>query len=534
MEQHQEPLLKQKSSGSIDKIFAILSILFAFLFLKYTFAVTPGIALTVVTVLFVTTVLLYGILRKKKLPAASYLWGGILVFFSLTYSITANPFLKGWCIVFELLATAYFIFLTFSNRTAKYPDDMLGFDLLKSIFILPFGNCHQLFITTSYREKEKKSSYHVLYIFLGLCLALVPSVLVFILLISGDTMFANLVDYLFSDFGDLFGNNIGCLLFTLPFAMLIFGLLYGSAEQKFTTVLSRQKKERFTKAFQFAPSSMVCAALTPMLLIYLLYFISQTGYYWDAFSNLKPEGYSYAEYAREGFFQLCAVCAINTVVILTVHFFTKRTEKKTYSPAAKVFVILFSFSSILLAVTALQKTFLYIHQYGLTPLRVYAPWFMILLSVCFLVLIVKQFIKKLNATFCTLIAFLILFGGLCLINVDARIAEYNINRHIQSLNEETTVALDLDMFYQDLSPAAIIAVHEAYDNLDEETQKEADSYFKECAIQMVERNRDSDRWDKREYSFRSWNSDTYRAFKILQQRCPQQFSSLPHPFGWTW
>lgn len=138
------------------------------------------------------------------------------------------------------------------------------------------------------------------------------------------------------------------------------------------------------------------AGLSPMLFIYVLFFVSQTGYFLGAFQGLRPENYTYAEYAREGFFNLVAVCAINALIILAVHFLTKRTQKNGYSPIAKIYDILFSLSSILLAVIALRKMVMYIEQYGLTLSRVYASWFILLLSVFFLILIIKQFSQKIQ------------------------------------------------------------------------------------------------------------------------------------------
>lgn len=519
-----------------DGVYALLSLVFGFFFLKYTFASAPGIALSIATAFFIIATFVYAALRKKAPPVASYLWALILLAFTLTYPLTENGFLKGWCVFFELLAGSYWIYLTFGNRSAKITDDMLGFDLIKSLILLPFGNLHKFFGALADAGKKSKPSRTILFVLLGLAIALIPTVLVFVLLSTGDSLFSSLIEYLFSDLGDAVGNNIACAVFALPLGILIFGLLFGAAEGKFRALLSRKQKDDVTSLFRFASPIVTCAALTPMLLTYLLFFISQVGYFMNAFQNIRPENYTYAEYAREGFFNLVAVCAINGLVILAVHFLTKRTGKHGYSWIGKIYVILFALSSIFLAIIALRKMLMYIEQYGLTLSRVYASWFMILLSVFFLILILKQLIHRLNGIFAGTMAFLLLFGGLCLCNVDARVAEYNLNRYIVA-ESKIGIDLDYDMFYYDLSDAAIVAVDEAYDQLDEKGKTFADQYFLRCASRMsrkLAQKESADRTYRKNYSFRSWNWDTARAEEILRKRCPEQFEATRPIYGWTW
>ena len=527
--------LQTKVFHPADAVFALLSALFAFFFLKYTFASAPGIALTAITVLFEGATLIYARLRKRPLNGAVLFWAAVIFAFSLVFTLTANSFLKGWTVFFLILATAYWIFLTFGNRTEKYADDMLGFDLLKSLILLPFGNVHQFFRALGESGKKHKAARTALYILLGLGVALIPSIIVFSLLTAGDTVFANLTEYLFKDLGEALGQNFACLFFALPIGTLIFGLWYGAAEQKYTTLLSRRSKDGITRVLRFSPSAVACAALTPMLLIYVLFFVSQAGYHLDAFRDLRPEGYTYAEYAREGFFQLVAVCAVNAAMILAVHFFTKRKENGRYSLIAKIYVVLFALSSIFLAVIALRKMLLYIDQYGLTLSRVYASWFMILLSVFFLILILKQFLPKFNGILAGLLAFVLLFGGLCLCNADARVAEYNLERYLAETDRDPD-DLDLDMFRFELSDAAVIAVDEVYDRMTKEEQAKADDYFLRCARNILPQELSDGDYDIDPVfdSFRSWNIDSGRAEEILRRRCPDLFEGVPHRFGWTW
>lgn len=523
---NEQPTVPVGKENRKDTVFAILSLLMGFLFVKYALTSAPGLLLFLLICVFLTVGYAYALLQKTKIPPASYLWAAVILTFACSFWATANGFLKGWCCFFEILACAYWVLVTFSNRQ-EHLNDMLGFDLLKCLFVLPFGNGGALFTTFAENAKQNRGAKRILYVFLGLLLAIVPSAIVFVLLASADQSFSKLTEVLFADVGMIIFNNAAPAFLTLPLGLLIFGLLHGAARKKFSNCLTRSQKEATVSAIQRLSSIITCAMMTPMLLIYGLFFISQSDFFLSAFANIKPEGSSYAEFAQEGFFNLCAVCAINGLVILFIHFFTKRNGNKQYPLAAKIYVSLFALSSILLAVTALRKMILYIQNYGLTLSRVYASWFILLLSVFFLILIVKQFLPRINGTLPALLAFLLLFGGMCLCNVDARIAEYNLQHYITG--ELKTV--DFDMLREKLSPVAIVAVDEAYDQLDDEAKEKADAFFLECAYDFSEEDFFQ---GSEKLSFRSWNKDTARAEQILRRRVPDVMKDADPVFGWTW
>ena len=183
---------------------------------------------------------------------------------------------------------------------------------------------------------------------------------------------------------------------------------------------------------KFAPEVMACFAMLPLLTVYAVFFVSQWNYYVSAFSGKLPEGIDiYSQYARDGFGELCAVSGINAAVMITVSVFTRRRQPDRHSPATRVFIGLLSVSTLILIATAISKMVLYIRAYGLTRLRVYASWFMILLAAGFLIMLIKQIIPKTNAVCAMLAAFILLFGVLALSDPDRQIARYNVDRYIE-------------------------------------------------------------------------------------------------------
>ena len=86
--------------------------------------------------------------------------------------------------------------------------------------------------------------------------------------------------------------------------------------------------------------------------------------------------------------------------------------------------------SIFIAGTAIAKMAMYIHAYGMTQLRVYTTWFMILLVIGFVGLVIKQFVTNFNLGKMACIAFTIMFGILCFSRPDAMIVRYNAEHYL--------------------------------------------------------------------------------------------------------
>lgn len=98
-------------------------------------------------------------------------------------------------------------------------------------------------------------------------------------------------------------------------------------------------------------------------------------------------GMTYAQYARSGFFQLCAVCAINGCVIAAAHF----TGKERNGSRLKRPVIVMCLLSLLLLCTAGAKMAMYIAAYGLTPKRIISSLFLLWLMLVFAGIIVSRY-----------------------------------------------------------------------------------------------------------------------------------------------
>ena len=90
-----------------------------------------------------------------------------------------------------------------------------------------------------------------------------------------------------------------------------------------------------------------------------------------------PEGYTYAEYAREGFFQLLFVSIMNLVIVLcTMSFFRK-------SRLLQVILTVMSLCTFVMIASSAMRMILYISTYDLTFLRIFVLWTLTVLFVLF-------------------------------------------------------------------------------------------------------------------------------------------------------
>lgn len=405
-------------------------------------------------------------------------------------------FLSSFALFF---AFPYYIFVACGNSNEKYPASLFFFEELKAILVLPLGSIPCFFEALTNTSRSRKISKKIALVFIGIALAAIPSYIV-ILILSYDSAFTSLIGKIF-DFKnfDLI-RLIGDLILTLPVAVFLFGILYGSKNKRFKEILNDKTSRALTEKIHFAPTLLVASALTPFIFIYAAFFISQFGYYISAFGGTLPEGLTYSEYARSGFFELCAVSQINLFLISACLLFCRRKDGKK-SSTMSFFSIIFSLFTLILIATALSKMALYITAYGLTVKRVLSSMFMLLLSVIFIIILLKQFIKKLPVLAIIFAVAFVLLSSMCFFDIDTFIANYNVDMYLSG----ELPSLDLSEFERS-SDAYIIAHDKLVKNTDDEflrTERE-----KNLRLAAKERGK---------HSFFSYTLPKIRAEKIIEK-----------------
>lgn len=225
-----------------------------------------------------------------------------------------------------------------------------------------------------------------------------------------------------------------------------------------TTAMNAAMKARQTWPIHLKPVTMI-TILTSVNLLYLAFASVQIAYLTGSFQFVLPESLTYAEYARQGFFELATMAPINILLML---FAIKGSVR--LGLAGK---ILRSQSLILVAGSFIQwfsaifRMQMYVQTYGLTLLRFFVTAFMLLMAAIFIMMIIKEFrpifpLFK-TAAVATALSLLILNT----VNADAIIARHNLNHYLSGVGSTFDV-----QYYRDLSPDVLPILIEALPELD--------------------------------------------------------------------
>ena len=346
----------------------------------------------------------------------------------------------------NFLAAAFSFMLYFYLTISISGGELFGrhfiLDLLQSVFARPFENFARQPKSALSVFRGRTRSKNVLYAMLGLLTAVPLTIVVVLLLISSDEVFANsmrdIAGYLPRFSFSLFWE----ILFAVPLAMYFFGALF-SVEK------SAPVYGDCAPSYRVLPPIAAYFAVTPICVFYLIYIVIQ-------FANIAGalnKTLDYSKFARSGFFELCAIAVINLGVIVLIQAFTKRKENDVKPLALRIYTVALSLFTLLIIATAVTKMLMYINEYGMTLLRVYTSWFMALLALVFVLIIVLQIHdyviwKPLFA------AFTVMFALLCFGNFEGMIARYNISAYRSGALEELDVDAFGELGYSAAAPAA--------------------------------------------------------------------------------
>ncbi|MBO4418238.1 MAG: DUF4173 domain-containing protein, partial [Oscillospiraceae bacterium] len=318
---------------------------------------------------------------------------------------------------------------------------------------------------------------------LGLLCAVPILMIVVPLLISSDAAFAGLVGRLDWSQGAHALVALGFGGFT---ALLLFTLLFTSDK---------------------GPGKMVelpCKGVEPVAVaaflgiigaVYVLYLAAQFAYFTDAFRGLLPKGFTVAEYARRGFFEMCGIIAINLFLIVLALGLCRKNDGRVPGAVKGLALFLCIFSLILVA-TALSKMVLYMGSFGLTRLRLTTSVFMVFLGLVVLAEGLRLFVKKLPVVQLAVTLGAVILIGLSLANVDGIVARYNVD----AWRSGKLDSLDLEMICE-LGDGAVPVLAELAEG----------NYYSVSETARRELRRRSPETD-----LRSWNTVTQEAKETLE------------------
>ena len=437
---------KVKEKPVYSKAEVVLSVfvfIAAFCFMRYVVFHAMGFITTGLYIAIITAAIVY--LRKKECSFSKFnkVLTGVLYIFSIVFSITANNFIKTLDALFLFGAGAYLVYSIGADN--KNVERFMPYALCKALFEYPFSNFGKQAAITSDSLSNSKAGSNAKYIITGLVLTVPLTAVVAALLMSADDglqrMLSGIAERIFSE---EIWNIILQLCLAIPCSLYLFGMFYTNTHLNGLAVLDENRCKQRLFNIRFVSNLIVYTAVTPICILYVMFFISQASYFLSAFTNSLPEGYTYADYARQGFFELFAVALINLGVLCFMSLFSKKAGREK-TKALKFYSVTISVFTIILIATAISKMVMYIDNYGLTELRVYTSWFMVLLAFTFVMIIVKQFRYDMQFAKHFSIMFTVMFAILCFSRPEALIARYNIEMYESGYLDELDTNTILNM-----------------------------------------------------------------------------------------
>jgi hypothetical protein len=487
--------------SAADIVFAFSMVVCGFLYWNLINTDSLGLGVTLFTAALYTAAILYFNASGLRQTKASMTFLGVIVLSAANFALFDGGPVKAFNFIFLSVCFVYWVCLTAGTRLESKISIYILSDMLIQLFAVPFGNFAGCFRGIRQPFLKNKKGKGVLGGIVGILAFLPVLILVVTLLSDADAAFESLVDKVRFSISENVLEYIFDFILGLPVACYLYGLIYGNRYKRNTGSLTTESVDESMKAFRFAPGVAIFSALTALNLIYLIFFLAQTSYLFSAFRDSLPQAMTYAEYARRGFFELCAVSGINLAVIAAVHLFAKRDKIKIFRGETAALCIF----TIALIATAMSKMGMYISYYGLTRLRVYTSWFMIVLLLLFAVVLLRQF-KSFNGTRITVIGCICLFLALCYGNVDGMIAKYNIGRY----QAGTLESLDIDALTM-LSDAATPYLYELYLETDDSVLKyDLKEAINDGPYWRANMLSDLDEDDYRDFNLQSRNADRIR------------------------
>ncbi len=169
------------------------------------------------------------------------------------------------------------------------------------------------------------------------------------------------------------------LLFSLPVGAYLYGLVGGTHREEKDALRRRAAGiDDFLNELRGVSENVWLALLALFCALYALFFAVQGRYLFGAFTRTLPDGFIVSEYARQGFFELCKVMAVNFVLLWLATRSAKPDARGRGALRALCLALLAG--SLLLAVVAFSKRVLYISCFGFTPRRLQSTWLVCVLA----------------------------------------------------------------------------------------------------------------------------------------------------------
>lgn len=372
----EKPLIRKmrgnyKFFGGVSLIYGII---FTFCLYKNLHGITFPIcvaATTAVSVLFMKKINFR--LQRQSVP---YIVGMILLGISTAY--TSSFFFHFFNTVgIILLFSVFMIHQFYNDHTWNLPGYLKRIGIL---FGTTIGSIPCIFEHgASFLSKDKSGKNRTITaVAIGIATAAGILCIILPLLIKSDMMFSKIFGRILRYIN--FGTIIGISITFIVGAVLCYAFFSALCKYNFPEGRARTIKY-YNPVIGITFTSIISV-------IYVLYCMVQIMYLFARFKVGLPQGVTYAQYARGGFWELLFVSIINFImVLLSMYLFYENI-------ILKVVLSVISGCTFIMILSAAYRMILYIGAYHLTFLRILVLWFLVVLSLIMCGMIISMYRKS--------------------------------------------------------------------------------------------------------------------------------------------
>lgn len=422
----------------------------------------PGISIPIFALLCVVLFFVSGRLENRPILKQDVVLALLILFFSGLSVVRLEPMTRTLSIMSMLALLALWVW-SYGNAEF-FKNGILDFFLAwmapAIYWIYPWGILGQGWKKL---RGDRESRSVVRSVVVGIILALPIVVLFTVLFSAADLVFQSrieeLADWLqLEALKDVFTHSIWILVF---FIFLLGALVM--ALQKGV------KRKPINDGKQLVPpflgSIETKVILVSVSLLFAVFVGFQFAYLFGGEANITAAGFTYAEYARRGFFELVAVAILTLLLMLGMRSFSKG-ETNGKNVAFKVLCSMLITLVLVILGSALKRMLLYEDAYGLTRLRTYTlaglGWITVLFGSFSLLLWSNLQVRFAQVLAAVALGFTATLGFL---NVDAFIARRNLNRYLEGEKLDTWHMMTLT---DDAVPVIVNYTEDHPDDVDDE------------------------------------------------------------------
>ncbi len=358
-----------------EKLYALLSYFVAFFYVRFIMSEFFEIkALSVFALVFAAGTLVFHWARKSNWE--KWVWLGCM---AICLSCTLLGRSRAWegLEIFAVHCFAIYLVLCCADVLLEgRTGHLLPLDTLYGVIIYPFGNFFLRIrvIFAAIRDLSKKGKRQYLWSIPAILVAVGLFAWITSLLSKSDSIFGSLTEKFLAYWPEItLGDDFLYFLLSLPVGAYLYGLVVGIGRK--TPEAARAKGTACNYALhklRKVPNSVWVILLAAFAVLYGIYFAVQGSYLFGAFTRTLPKNFTVAEYARQGFFELLKVMALN-FLLLWIALRSAGVSGKIHLPLKLMATILLS-EGLLFAIVAASKLGLYIDCFGFTPLRLQSAW----------------------------------------------------------------------------------------------------------------------------------------------------------------